>query len=483
MKKTLLFFLVCVCVGLSAQAPRKFYTRFGGYGHDIGYSVIQTLNGHYAVAGSTGSFGNGNTDVYLAFVDSMGWVRWEKSYGGFNNDIGKSIIQLADSGFVIAGYTNSFGSGGYDMYVVRTDKTGALIWQKTFGGLDWDFGYCVKTTPLGDSLIIAGSTYSFGYGKMDGYIVKTDLNGNFQWQKTYGGAEDDEFKSFVLTNNNQYAFVGNTKSQGDTKGDGWLFKTALSGDSILSKTYGTAGRKQFFNDIKENPVNNNLYLCGAYDQVGKDTLSAWILGADGAGTFLFQDYFSYYKIIDEQYYSLAHIKGGEFLYVRRNFKSSSDLRIAPMISVFNDNFYQNATKYGSTEDDELFSVCKTRDKGFICVGYTKGLSANLTDVFLLKLDSVSIFGATSIVGINEPKKDVDYFAVYPTITNNAVTIENTSNTPVNIIISDCLGRLVYQTKNREFKTLLDISHFNEGVYFITISENNYSKTFKIIKSN
>ncbi|MBK7667341.1 MAG: hypothetical protein IPJ32_08340 [Sphingobacteriaceae bacterium] len=113
----------------------------------------------------------------------MGWVRWEKSYGGFNNDIGKSIIQLADSGFVIAGYTNSFGAGGYDMLVVRTDKAGTLIWQKTFGGLDWDFANAVKTTPLGDSLIIVGSTYSFGYGKMDGYIVKTDLNGIFQWQK------------------------------------------------------------------------------------------------------------------------------------------------------------------------------------------------------------------------------------------------------------------------------------------------------------
>ncbi len=226
MKKYLLFILLFANVYLNAQAPRKFYTRFGGYGHDIGYSVIQTLNGHYAVTGSTGSFGNGNSDVYLAFVDSMGWVRWEKSYGGFNNDIGKSIIQLADSGFVIAGYTNSFGAGGYDMLVVRTDKAGTLIWQKTFGGLDWDFGNCVIEASNG-GFIICGHTYSFGYGKSDGYLVKLDINGNYQWQKTYGGNEDDNFKSIIETYNNLFTVVGATGSYGDLDGDAWLFKTLI----------------------------------------------------------------------------------------------------------------------------------------------------------------------------------------------------------------------------------------------------------------
>ncbi|HRD38687.1 MAG TPA: hypothetical protein PLC65_08650, partial [Bacteroidia bacterium] len=77
MKKIIAAFLFLLSFVLNAQAPKKFYTRFGGYGHDIGYGVVQTLNGQYAVTGSTSSFGNGNTDVYLALVDSMGWVRWE----------------------------------------------------------------------------------------------------------------------------------------------------------------------------------------------------------------------------------------------------------------------------------------------------------------------------------------------------------------------------------------------------------------------
>lgn len=483
MKKIFLFILFFAGVCVNAQAPRKFYTRFGGYGHDIGYGVIQTLNGQYAVTGSTGSFGNGNSDLYLALVDSMGWVRWEKSFGGINNDIGRSIIQLADSGFVMAGYTNSFGAGGYDMFVVRTDKAGTLIWQKTFGGLDWDYGYCIKATPGGDSLIIAGSTFSFGYGKLDGYIVKTDLNGNFQWQKTFGGPENDYFKSFTLTYNNLYAFAGSTESQGDVKGDGWLFKTNLNGDSVFSKTYGLSGKQQFFNDIKENPSNHNISFCGGSDQDGRDTLSAWLYNVNENGGFLGEDYHSYHKILDEQFHSLAHIKDSSFIYLRRSFKNNNDLRIAPMVSVFKYNTFIDATKYGSTEDDELFCISKTRDKGFVCIGYTKGFSANLTDVFLLKLDSVSVYGATSMVGINEPIKTETNFYVYPTVTNGDVILENNSDFKADVYISDCVGKLIHRTKSTQLETRLDFSAFTEGIYFITVSDGNRSKTFKVIKSN
>jgi hypothetical protein len=247
MKKSCLIALLLIGFFGKAQPPSKFYTRWGGGGHDVGYGVIQTLNGQYAVTGSTSSFGNGNTDVYLAIVDSMGWLRYQTSFGGFNNDIGQSIIQLADSGFVIAGYTNSFGSGGYDMYVVRTDKNCALVWQKTIGGMDWDFGYCVKQSSDG-GFIICGSTQSYGYGKTDGYIVKLDGAGVFQWQKTYGGAEDDNFKSFVLTSDNNVAFVGKNSSLGDVNGDAWLFKADQNGDSLWASKYGD-NKKQFINDV------------------------------------------------------------------------------------------------------------------------------------------------------------------------------------------------------------------------------------------
>lgn len=484
MKRALYIFFLVSYVSLFAQAPKKFYTRFGGYGHEVGYGVIQTLNGQYAVTGSTSSFGNGNTDMYLALVDSMGWVRWEKSFGGFNNDIGRSIIQLKDSGFVMAGYTNSFGSGGYDMYVVRTDKNGNFIWQKTIGGIDWDFAYCVKESNGGDSVIVCGNTYSYGYGKSDGYIVKLDPAGNVMWTKTFGGSEDDEFKSFTLTYNNQYAFAGTTKSMGDVKGDCWMQKISLDGDSIIGIKYGN-NFKQFANDIEEHPLNHNLVICGGYDQVGYDSTSAILAGFNENCIFQFQFIHSYHERADEQYVSLKYFKGNQFYYLRKCNNSSTDKKLETLVSNFSDNIYISATKYGSIEDDELFDINKTKDKGFICVGYTKGFNANLSDVFLLKLDSITITGAQNIVNTEEYKNSKSEILIYPTITNNEVNIINFNNDFKNttVTISNQLGMHIIDFKLNQEITTLQLEYLPEGVYFFNFSNPFSNFTNKVIKLN
>lgn len=485
MRKILLYIFIFVCAGLSAQAPRKFHTVFGGFGHDIGYGIVQTLNGQYAVTGSTGSFGSGSTDVYLALVDSMGWVQWQRSYGGFNNDIGKSIIQLADSGFVIAGFTNSFGAGGYDMYVVRTDKTGTLIWQKTIGGLDWDYGNCVIETSDG-GLIVCGNTFSFGYGKSDAYLVRLDLNGNFVWQKTFGNGEDDNFKSVIETYNNQLAIVGATSSYGDLDGDAWLFKTQLDGDSLMSVRFGGT-KKDFFNDIAERSISKNFILVGATDYDLRDSTHAFVMECDENGTFIGQNQYSNHNMLDAQFNGIAQLKDPYSAVVRKQFNSTGGRKLEPFVMVINTIFDNpgSVSPYGSPEDDDLYDVAKTRDKGFICVGYSKGFGANLTDVYIVKIDSnySSITGGPSIVGINETTKHEDDLFVYPTVTSSDVVLENNTNSILSIYVSDCLGCVLYQSKNKEFKTKLDFSNFNEGIYFITLSVDNYSKTFKVIKSN
>lgn len=482
MKRFIVLYLIFISCSYYAQAPHRFYARFGGYGHDVGYGIIQTLNKQYAVTGSTSSFGNGNTDVYLALVDSMGWPRWEKSYGGFNNDIGRSIIQLKDSGFVIAGYTNSFGSGGYDMYAIRTDKNGNLLWQKTFGGLDWDFGYGVKEVNNGDSLIFCGSTYSYGYGKSDGYIVKTDINGVFQWQKYYGGPEDDEFRAFTLTYNNLYAFAGTNKSLGDIKGDAWIMKTNLAGDSVQSIRYDKNNRKQNVNDIEENPNTHNFFLCGGYDQYGKDSTSAAIVILNENGTFISEDFFSYRKLVDEQYLGLSHKQNNEYIYIRKNYSGTTGRKLEPMVSHYSDNVYLNVTTYGSTEDDELFDICKTKPKGFCMVGYTKGFNAMLSDIFIVKIDSVSLTGASNVIGINETQKEEAAVLIYPTVTKDYITIQNIQPETKKITISNQLGQEIYSAKVNESSLSVDLSNLKAGVYFVTILEDKLTRNYKIIKA-
>ena len=161
------FIFLCVIINLKicAQAPSKFYQRFGGNGYDVGYDVKQTLDSGYIITGSTSSFGAGNTDMYLAKLDKMGQVKFQKTFGNYNNETSKSVVQLIDSSYVMLGYTNSTGFGGYDMYLVKADKAGTFLWQKNYGGVDWDFGNSLQQTSDG-GFIIAGTTYSFGRGNL-----------------------------------------------------------------------------------------------------------------------------------------------------------------------------------------------------------------------------------------------------------------------------------------------------------------------------
>ncbi len=158
----------------------------GGSGDDWGYSIIQTSDGGYAVAGRTESFGAGEADVYVVKLDEHGSLQWTRTIGGSKDDEGYSIIQTSDGGYAVAGKTNSFGAGWADVYVVKLDGGGNLQWTRTIGGSEDDEGWSIIQTSDG-GYAVAGCTGSFGAGGSDVYVVKLDGSGNLQWTRTIGG--------------------------------------------------------------------------------------------------------------------------------------------------------------------------------------------------------------------------------------------------------------------------------------------------------
>ncbi|MBL4734467.1 MAG: hypothetical protein JKY18_03840, partial [Flavobacteriales bacterium] len=140
----ILLSLLSALEGISMDTT--FVRTFGGLRYEEGASIAATLDSGYVMVGSTGSFGLGNSDIYIIKTDSIGTVEWTRSYGGVNTDVGLNVKQTADSGYVITGYTNSFGAGGYDVYLIRINNIGDTLWTKTYGGTDWDFGYEVVET-------------------------------------------------------------------------------------------------------------------------------------------------------------------------------------------------------------------------------------------------------------------------------------------------------------------------------------------------
>jgi hypothetical protein len=202
---------------------------FGGSSYDYARSIQKTTDGGYIIAGDTISFGAGLADAYLIKTDEFGNHLWSKTFGGSNNEIAYSIQQVSDGGYIIAGYTQSFGAGGLDAYLIKTDEFGNHQWSKTFGGSNNEIAYSIQQISNG-GYIIAGYTGSFGAGGRDAYLIKTDEFGNHQWSKTFGGSSYDRARSIQKTTDGGYIIAGNTMSFGAGLADAYIIKTDEHGN-------------------------------------------------------------------------------------------------------------------------------------------------------------------------------------------------------------------------------------------------------------
>ena len=165
---------------------QKWQRTFGGASDEWAESVQQTKDGGYILAGYTGSFGAGGYDAYLIKTDASGNLLWQRTFGGTGDDCAYSVQQTSDGGYILAGYTRSFGAGGYDAYLVKTDASGNLQWQKTYKGVDNTFAYSVQQTTDGGFILVGGYNVSSDV-RTDIYLVKVDTFGNLQWQRTIEG--------------------------------------------------------------------------------------------------------------------------------------------------------------------------------------------------------------------------------------------------------------------------------------------------------
>ena len=268
----------------SDSEGNKIWDRIlGGSKVDVANSIQHTSDGEYIIAGSTYSYGAGSRDAWLIKIDSEGNRIWDKTFerpgsvlaravqqtsdGGciiacctlsdtydqnrniwlienswliktdsegnkiwdktFDDEV-KSIQPTNDDGYILAGATKSYGAGGQDALLIKIDSEGNKIWDKTFGGSEFDSANAVQLTNDG-GYIIAGLTESYGAGKSDALLIKTDTDGNKTWDKTFGGPQDDEVKSVQQTNDGGYILAGVTKSYGAGGQDAWIIKTDANG--------------------------------------------------------------------------------------------------------------------------------------------------------------------------------------------------------------------------------------------------------------
>ena len=261
-------------VKTSANGTMEWQRTYGGANADWALSAVQTEDGGYALAGSTYSFGAGGWDAWLVKTYADGTFQWGLTYGGAADDHGHCVIQTADGGYALAGYTDSFGSGGYDAWLVKTNVNGVLEWQRAHGGPGSEEARVVVQTADG-GYALACTTDSFGAGFYDAWLVKTYADGTFQWGLTYGGAGMDYASAVIQTGEGGYAVAGYTASFGAGLDDAWLVKTDAQGNMQWNRTYGGS---LFDYAHAVVPTRDGGYvLAGSTDSGGAGLSDVWLV--------------------------------------------------------------------------------------------------------------------------------------------------------------------------------------------------------------
>ena len=262
------------------DSEKEWDKTFGGPGNDFAESVQQTSDGGYILAGYTESYGAGDYDFWLVKVDSNGNKQWDKTFGGTDKENEASVQQTSDGGYIIAGNTFSYGAGSYDIWLIKTNSNGEKLWDKTFGGTNYDDARSVQQTSDG-GYILAGSTESYGAGKRDVWLIKTDSNGNKQWDKTFGGTDIDWVKSVQQTSDGGYILAGSTFSYGAGDGDVWLIKIDSNGNKQWDKTFGGTEFDKAFS--VQQTSDSGYILIGETESYGAGDDDIWLIKTDSNG--------------------------------------------------------------------------------------------------------------------------------------------------------------------------------------------------------
>jgi regulation of enolase protein 1 (concanavalin A-like superfamily) len=367
-----------------ADGPLVFWEKtFGGSNRENGLSVQQTTDGGYIIGGQAASYvGWNHWDVYLVKTDPNGVLKWEKKFGDTDNDGGRSVQQTSDGGYIIAGWTWSYGAGYVDVYLVKTDFAGDIEWQKTFGGYNYDEGYSVQQTSDG-GYIIVGWTLSYGAGHVDIYLIKTYSNGVKQWEKTFGGSNMDEGLSVQQTIDGGYIIVGSTQSYGAGNSDVYLIKTKPNGNSQWQKTFGGSDWDE--GSSIQQTTDGGYIICGSTESDGAGGKDVYVIKTDPNGDMEWQTTFGGGS--HDSGHSVQQTTDGGYIIAGTTESYGAGRSDVYLIKTDpNGNSLWEKT-IGGNDADCGYSVQQTSEGGYIIVGATESYSAGLADVYLIKVGS------------------------------------------------------------------------------------------------
>ncbi|MFC1898097.1 T9SS type A sorting domain-containing protein [Candidatus Cloacimonadota bacterium] len=383
MKQKILFFLFIVMSHLICQnPPDTLWTKtFGGDHNDAATCVRQTSDGGFFVIGSTDPLGNDMNDFWLIKTDEMGNLIWEAAFGGDQDDCPYIGQQTMDGGYVVVGYTESFGNGLRDFWLVKTDAEGNEEWNQTYGTQLHDRAQFLEQTSDGGYILTGGTGYFEGSGQ-DIWLIKTDAVGTVEWEQTFGGEGIEKAYTVHQETNGSYILTGYTTSFGNGNLDVWLIKTDEFGNEIWSRTFGGTEIDNAYS-LQICP-DGGYILAGITRSFGQGQDDVWLIKTDSLGI---EEWNKVYGTEDTDFcYSVSLTNDGSYILgCSTNSTANSDFDVLAMkIDEFGNELW--TVKIGESSDDFSFYIEQTNDEGFVLAGRSNSFGNGDDDIYLIKLE-------------------------------------------------------------------------------------------------
>lgn len=473
--RTALLSCFVLLLSVRANSQEKFQRVYGGESYDQGCEVIQTADNGYLIAGTTGSFGFSSGQIMLIKTDFQGYEEWRRYYGDNFADQARSMEKTADGNLVIAGFTETTVNS-YQAFAIKLTMDGDTIWTRSYGGSAWDF--CHQVAALPDSgLALFGQTYGNNATEGDFLLIRLNKHGDTLWTRTYGGPEMEIGESIAVAPDGGFYLAGSTTSYGAGKVDFYVVRTDAVGDTLWTKTFG--GQEDDLCYAVAVTLDGGYVVAGGTysNTAGKSDFVIYkdqgIIQWTRFSAYLGNDYWT--DIIVEP---IGNVTAAG--YFTEGGAGLEDMRITRYGA---DGIYNGmAAGHGSQQNDRAYDVKLTSDGGYIMVGFTEGFMERFDDVYLVKMNNI---GETSLseLGIHEILVDGKIYdvSIGPNpfsaeepfmLIESYEILDSKLDDPLSISIFNAIGQLVVAQPIASGKTGLNTQNLQSGVYSYLLSSGN-----------
>ena len=463
-----------------------FYKMYSGNGYDYGQGIVETPNKDLLVTGSSSSFFDAPSQTFLMRIDSLGNFLWSRDYGGPESDWGRRVLYIDNEAIFIAGYSNSFSQGDYDFNLIRTDLDGNQIWNKTYGSSSWEKVNDAALT-RDSGVFMVGETLNTLDGASDIMLVRTDKNGVELWSQQIGGAGEDFASDIIALNDSIFLVSGTTYSQDSLVNKGLLFKVHEDGTIIWYDTIGNLG-EYYINDVAL--TSTTLNIVGRRIDPNLDTANFQTkLNLDGSFILEFSDAFSGtdfntgiipFGFTDR--FLVSSTMGAPNAY------GGLDVAFGQFFGALYWELGVAAVNYVGLE--ELGELAIIMGSGGVGVGFVEDVGIGGSNVFVIKMypdepffNSNDDFTTTPLVGLLN-KEFNQKIEMYPNPASKEVIFELSNvNESVKGVVVDQQGRVVKQFESNQVESLtISVSDLASGIYTVQINTNEtvYSSKLQVI---